>query len=213
MKRISEGLVSGVWWFPAAALWALAGVAGAASMYKWTDPATGEIIYSDQPPPATIKSVEEKRVVLSSIQTSLPYSIQHAVKRNPISLYVTNCGEFCDKSREYLKKRGLPFSEKNPQQGADMESFKKASSGAMEVPLLVVGQQTVKGFDAVQYDAALSAAGYPKISIVSLGATAPAKPPPVATRASEPARPEAAAQADAGTLPKIQAAIWRFLFE
>lgn len=145
-------------------------------LYKWADPATGAIVYSNEPPPAAIKSVEQKKIVRSSIQTSdLPYGVQQAVKRHPVVLYVTQCGEFCDRARAYLAKRGLPYAEKNPQQAGEAEEFRKASNGGMEVPLLMVGAQAVRGFDEAQYDAALEAAGYPRTPLHALGVK-PAQP-------------------------------------
>ncbi|MET0218194.1 MAG: glutaredoxin family protein [Burkholderiales bacterium] len=150
--------------------------ANAGGLYKWADPSTGETVYSNEPPPAAIKAVEQKKIVTSSIQTSdLPYGVQQAVKRSPITLYVTNCGEYCDSARAYLAKRGLPHTEKNPQQSGDAEQFRKVSNGGMEVPLLRVGTQTVRGFDEAQYDAALQSAGYPKTPLTALGLK-PAQP-------------------------------------
>ncbi len=160
--------------------------AHAGGLYKWTDPASGEIVYSNEPPPAAIKKVEEKKLVPSSIQTSiLPYSVQQAVQRSPITLYASNCGEFCDGARAYLSKRGLPYVEKNPQVPADAEQYHKASNGGTEVPLLVVGMQVIRGFDAAQYDAVLESAGYPKTPLTALGVK------PVQAKASPPSNPDA----------------------
>ena len=155
---------------PAVLLAAAAATSHGGDLYKWTDPATGKIVYSSEMPPASVKSVEQKRIVPSTIQTStLPYGVQLAVKRNPITLYATNCGEFCDAARAYLVRRGLPYTEKNPQNSVDMDQFKKLAGGVMEVPLLAIGTQTVRGFDEQRYGAALESAGYPKISLTALG--------------------------------------------
>jgi glutaredoxin len=149
---------------------AAATAAHSGDLYKWADPRTGEIVYSNEPPPASVKSVEQKKIVPSSIQTSnLPYGVQQAVKHNPITLYVTSCGEFCDAARAYLAKRGLPYVEKNPQSAGDAEQFKKLTGGALEVPLLVIGTQTVRGFDEQRYEAMLESAGYPKTPLTALG--------------------------------------------
>jgi glutaredoxin len=147
-----------------------AAAAHSGDLYKWTDPISGEVVYSSEPPPSRVKSVEQKKVVPSSIQTSnLPYGVQQAMKRNPITLYATNCGEFCDAARAYLAKRGLPYAEKNPQSPAELEQFKKLAGGVMEVPLLAIGTETVRGFDEQRYEALLTAAGYPKFSLAALG--------------------------------------------
>ncbi len=145
-----------------AALLAVAGIAYGGQVYKWVDE-KGVVNYTPYPPPANIKNVEEKKIGGNSIQTGdLPYAVKMAAKDFPLTLYVTSCGELCDKARAYLKKRGVPFTEKNPQQEDEIENFKKLSGGGMEVPVLVVGTlKTLKGFNASDWDAILDQAGYP----------------------------------------------------
>ena len=172
---------------------AAAVTAQAGGFYKWTDPDSGEIVYSNDPPPAAIKKVEEKKLVPSSIQTSnLPYGVQQAVQRNPIVLYASNCGEFCNGARAYLAKRGLPYVERNPEQPGDAEQYRKAANGGNEVPLLTVGNQVVRGFDQGEYDGLLDAAGYPKTPLTSLGIKTPVVKPsaPVAPTPQPAVKPE-----------------------
>lgn len=163
----------------------------AAELYKWVDPATGTVVYSKDPPPAAIRSVEEKRITPSTIETSsLPYGVQRAVQRSPIVLYVSDCGEFCKAARAYLAQRGLPYTERNPEQPEVAQQLKKANGGALEVPFLMVGTKSVRGFDEARYASALDAAGYPKSSLVGIGAKPgqTGSPQPVA----EPAGPTGA---------------------
>lgn len=142
----------------------------AAELYKWVDPATGAAVYSKDPPPAAVKSVQQKRITPSTIETSnLPYGVQRAVQRSPIVLYASDCGEFCKAARDYLAKRGLPYTERNPEEPAVAAQLKKANGGALEVPFLMVGTKSVRGFDAARYASALDAAGYPKSSLAGLG--------------------------------------------
>jgi glutaredoxin len=175
----------------------------AAQLYKWTDPVTGAPVYSSDPPAAAVKSVEQKRIVPSTIETSnLPYGVQRAVQRNPIVLYVSDCGEFCTSARAYLAKRGLPHTERNPEEPTVAQELKKANGGALEVPFLMVGTKSVRGFDEARYAAALDAAGYPKSSLAGLGAK-PGSPKPAAKPAdpavAESDRPAATRDgADAG---------------
>ncbi|MFO1204442.1 MAG: DUF4124 domain-containing protein [Burkholderiales bacterium] len=142
----------------------------AAELYKWSDPATGAPVYSSDPPAADIKSVEAKRVSPSTIETSnLPYGVQREVSRNPIVLYVSDCGEFCKAARAYLAKRGLPYSERNPEAGGG-RGLKKGDRRGIEVPYLKVGTKSVRGYDEARYAAALDAAGYPRSSLAGLAA-------------------------------------------
>jgi len=158
------------------ALTGIAASAFSADMYRWTDE-NGIVNYTPYPPPANIKKVEQKRLGGGTIPTSeLPYSAQVAVKNFPVTLYVTDCGNACASARAHLVRRGIPYTEKNPQKPEEIEAFKKLAGGAMEVPLLVVGRSnTLKGYQASDWDAALDLAGYP--SFIPPGAKPVAAPP------------------------------------
>jgi uncharacterized protein DUF4124 len=178
------------------ALSMLAGPALAAQLYRWVDE-KGHVEWRDTPPPPTAKKVEQRTITGNTIQTSEPpYSVQQAVKNFPITLWVTNCGETCDKARDHLNRRGAPYTEKNPQ--SDVEGFKKMSGGGMEVPLLFVGNNKLKGYHEGEWDAALDTAGYPKTAL------GPAKPPAKAASsagakpASPPVAPPGPTPQDAG---------------
>lgn len=148
------------------ALLGVATVAHAAQVYEWVDE-KGVKQFTQQPPPASIKQVQQKRIGTNVIETSGPgYGLQQASKKFPVTLYVTDCGDLCRDARAHLGKRGIPYSEKNPQKPDEIENFKKFTGGGMEVPLLVVGDlKTVKGYLASEWDAALDAAGYPSTAV------------------------------------------------
>jgi len=170
--------------FALVVLASFAAAACGAEMYRWVDE-KGTVNYTPYPPPANIKKVETKKLGGNTVQTSEgSYSLQQAAKNFPITLYVTECGEFCNAARAHLKKRGVPYSEKNPTDPKETEAFKKISGGAIEVPLMVVGTlRTIKGYLASDWDAALDQAGYPSSALP--GAKPAAKPPaPAATAAA-----------------------------
>ena len=167
-----------------------AGTAQAAQLYRWVDD-KGRVEWRDTPPPASAKKVEKRAVSDSVIETSgLPYSVQQAVRNAPLTLYVNDCGDACTKARAHLNRRGLPFTEKNPRENID--AYKKLTSGGMEVPLLFVGREALKGYEEGMWDTALDNAGYPRTVV---GARPAAKPAPVAPAAppasAEPAPPAA----------------------
>ncbi len=145
-------------------IWLTLSVAQAAELFRWVD-SEGKIHYSDQMPPAGTNYLQKKQQSPNVIQSSeLPYVLQLAVKNNPATLYVTNCGEGCDKAREHLAKRGVPYASKNPETPADAEALKKLIDN-IEVPVLVLGPgRTVRGYNAGEWDKALDIAGYPKTS-------------------------------------------------
>jgi hypothetical protein len=161
--------------------------AQAAQLYRWVDD-KGRVEWRDTPPPANAKKVEKRTVGGSSIETStLPYSVQQAVRNFPVTLYINDCGDACDKARAHLTRRGVPFTQKNPRD--DVDTFKKLTDGGMEVPLLFIGRDRLKGYLETSWDASLDAAGYPRQP--APGYTAP-KP---AAAAPKPPVPQAAAPA------------------
>lgn len=153
------------------ALSTLAPPLGAAQLYRWVDE-KGNVEWRDTPPPSTAGKVEQRRIDVSTIPASdLPYSVQQAVKNFPVTLWATptpDCGDLCTRARAHLERRGIPYIDKNPQ--SDLEGFKKASGGSLEIPLLFVGSNRLKGYLESDWDAAFDTAGYPKTALT------PAKP-------------------------------------
>ena len=175
-----------------------AGTAQAAQLYRWVDD-KGRVEWRDTPPPASAKKVEQRTVGGSVIETSaLPYSVQQAVRNAPLTLYANDCGDACNKARAHLNRRGLPFTEKNPQENLD--AYKKLTGGGMEVPLLYVGREALKGYEEGMWDTALDNAGYPR---AVAGARPAPKPAPAAAKppASAPTEP---APSGTGTPPPAQ---------
>ena len=141
----------------------LATLGHAAQVYEWVDE-KGVKQYTQQPPPPNIKNVTQKRLAISVVETRSPsYSMQQAMKNFPVTLYITDCGDPCKSARTHLARRGIPFTEKNPQKPEETDHFRKLSGGGMDVPLLLIGEQrTLKGYLAEEWDAAFDQAGYPK---------------------------------------------------
>jgi glutaredoxin len=104
-----------------------------------------------------------------------------AMKRNPVTLYVANdCGTPCDRGREMLSTRGVPFSVRNAQtSNADKEALVKLA-GTPEVPFLVVGENKLRGYDEDAWNSALDSAGYPRTRL-------PSQPPTEGKSAPSPA--------------------------
>lgn len=131
----------------------------AAQLYRWVDE-KGRVEWRDTPPPPDAKQVERRNVGGSTIETtSLPYSVQQAAKNFPVTLWNAPCGAPCDQARAHLSRRGVPFTEKDPQ--ADVEAFRKLTGG-LDVPVLYVGSNRIKGYLESEWDAALDIAGYPR---------------------------------------------------
>lgn len=146
---------------------ALAFAAAAQSnVYRWVDK-DGKVHYSSEPPPSDAANVTQKRMGGgSSDEAQLPFATQQAMKRNPVTLYVSNnCGELCADGRTLLANRGIPYSERNAEANpADAEQLKQIV-GALQVPLLMVGERPIKGFDAGTWNSVLDGAGYPRTKL------------------------------------------------
>jgi hypothetical protein len=166
-----------------------------AQMYRWVDE-KGGVHYTDTPPPPSAKKIEEKRFTENVVQgDKLPYSVQQAAKNFPVILYTGDCGDACKSGKEYLQKRGVPFTERLPGKNpSDLEQFKKVSQENF-IPLLLVGKSvSLKGFNESEWASALDQAGYPKTNPLPPGQqakpgkaeTPPAKPP--ADGAAKPAK-------------------------
>jgi glutaredoxin len=148
MRRIVVGMV----------LLAASGAVLAAQLYRWVDE-QGNVEYRDTPPPASAKKVERRSVGVAAVETpTLPYSVQQAVLNFPVTLWNTDCGAPCDQARAHLARRGVPHTEKDPQ--TDFETFKKLTGG-LDVPVLFVGANRIKGYLEGEWDSALDIAGYP----------------------------------------------------
>src|SRR5688500_10488206 len=166
---------------------ALAAVAAHAqsTVYRWVDK-DGKVQFSDSPPPADAKSATAKRMGGGGEDAGqVPFATQIAARRHPVTMYVSDdCGDYCAQGRALLSKRGIPFSEKNPQRNpADAEAL-KAAIGALEVPVLMVGTNVVKGYGEESWQAALDQAGYARTRLPGQPA-APASPPPPSPRPAD----------------------------
>ena len=178
-------------------LLAASSVLPAAQFYRWVDE-KGNVEWRDTPPPPTAKKVEQRNVHVNTIDTGeLPYTLQQAVKNFPVTLWLTDCGDPCDKARAHLNRRGVPYTERNGQ--SEIEAFKKASGGGVEVPLLFVGSNRLRGYLERDWDAALDTAGYPKTALVPLRPQPKPAPAPPKPEAASPAAPEGAAPPPAPT--------------
>jgi hypothetical protein len=141
----------------------LLAAAGQAQTYRWVDK-DGKVHYGDRPPPATAGQAQERRLGAPAADKTLPYSVQQAIANFPVTLYVTaDCKEGCSEGRDYLKSRGVPFSERNVASGADIDALKKLAGGSEAVvPVLTVGSKSAKGWLKGDWQRLLDAAGYPK---------------------------------------------------
>ncbi len=132
--------------------------AGAAQLYRSVD-GQGRVEWRDTPPSNDARQVEERKVQANVMSTSgVPYAAQRAAKNFPVTLWTAACGEPCDAAKKHLVRRGIPYAEKDGR--AEAEQLRQ-STGALDVPVLVVGKTQLKGYSPADWDGALDAVGYP----------------------------------------------------
>ena len=152
----------------------------AAQLYQWKD-AQGRTVYSDQPPPTSVRNAQQKSFKGNFIEIGESYSARTAREKHPVTLYASDCGAPCDQARQLLSERGVPFSNKDPQAHPEAQAELQKLTGRLSVPVLVVGSDKIDGFETGQWQAMLDKAGYPKTPMPG------AKPVPAAQPAAAPA--------------------------
>jgi hypothetical protein len=133
----------------------------AAQLYQWKD-AQGRTVYSDQPPPTSIRNAQQKAFKGSVIEVGESYAARTAREKSPVTLYASACGAPCDQARQLLAERGVPFSNKDPQASPESQAELQKLTGRLSVRVLVVGSDKIDGFETGQWQAMLDRAGYPK---------------------------------------------------
>ncbi|ANQ86046.1 glutaredoxin family protein [Azoarcus olearius] len=148
----------------ALALLALGLTAGAQAQttYRWVDE-HGRVQYSDQPPPPSVKRVDEKRFRSDAAQTVDSYGVRRAAESFPVTLYTSdNCTDLCARARAFLAERGVPYTEMKIATEADINAYRDRFGTPDEVPAITVGAVAIKRFEPGGWTRALDNAGYPK---------------------------------------------------
>ncbi len=136
--------------------------AQAGELYRWVDE-RGAVSYSDQPPPPSAKQSQKLKGKGNVVEVDkASYELKQAKNLSPVTLYVTACGQFCDQATDFLKQRGIPYTPKDPSKELEIAVELKKLTGAVDVPVIVVGGSHHKGFDAATWGRLLDAANYPK---------------------------------------------------
>ena len=166
------------------------GAAAQSTLYRWVDK-DGKVHFTDTPPPSDAKGATQKRYGGAADDQPLPFATQTAMKRSPVMLWVVPNCEPCAQGRQLLANRGIPFSERDAQANVETQQALKKLQGDINVPVLEVGSNRVRGFEEGQWNAALDAAGYPKERAYGQQPTSPtiANLPP-AEKAATPEAPK-----------------------
>jgi glutaredoxin len=128
-------------------------------IYKWTDP-QGRVHYSDNPPPEG--KAQQVKVKINSIQgpavVSTLRDTSAAKAKEKVRIYTAVWCGYCKRAKAHLAAKGVAYDE------MDVETSERGRSefaqlGGRGVPVILVGNQRMDGFDASGLDAMLASAG------------------------------------------------------
>ncbi len=98
----------------------------------------------------------------SARKEAAPTQDPKVAERFPVTFYTAACGPPCDRAKAFLTQRGIPFTEKNAADPAEQEALRQLAGSEITLPLLLVGNMMLRGFEPTQWGNALDTAGYPR---------------------------------------------------
>ncbi len=135
------------------------------TLYKVVDQ-YGNVTYQDQPP-AEGASFETRTIedpqsgeTVTSTEVGDDERIQAASESRPLVLFTVPRCDPCDFVRWFLDDRQLPYEEINVESDIDNQRRLRESTGEFRVPVLMVGEVPVFGYDRDDLVAELETAGY-----------------------------------------------------
>jgi glutaredoxin len=138
----------------------IAPLSASADVYKWTD-AQGRVQYSDSPPPEA--KAQQVKLKINSIQGPAVVSTVRAAPaakaKDKVRIYTAAWCGYCKKAKAHLTAKGVPYDEVDVEV-SDRGRSEFAQLGGRGVPVILVGNQRMDGFDAGGLDAMLAVAGW-----------------------------------------------------
>jgi glutaredoxin len=137
-----------------------AAVGAMAQAYKVVGP-DGKVTYTDKPPTPQDIHGNTGSDSSSSGSSGFPYETRQAMAKYPVTLYSTKDCAGCDRARQSLRQRGVPFNEYSVVLDADIAAAQARFGSNMSFPVITIGTQTMNGYSSNDLQAYLDAARYP----------------------------------------------------
>jgi glutaredoxin len=140
---------------------ALVSLPAFAQLYRWIDD-KGVIHYSDKAPPRGTARTVDARVnsysgAATVSATGAPSTA--AGTKAPVKMLATAWCGYCARARAYLNSRGISFEELDVEKSAQGKQEYRALKGR-GVPIILVGDQRMNGYDQGRLEAMLRAGGH-----------------------------------------------------
>ena len=125
-----------------------AGLVGAAEVYSWRD-ADGRVHFGDRKPADTAA----RRIDLPTVNSVGAVSVEPtAMSSRKVTLYSAVWCGYCRKARAHFKREAIPFDEFDVETSAKGRADYARLQGR-GVPIILVGQQRMNGFDPDRFAA------------------------------------------------------------
>ena len=145
-------------------LFFLSGTANA-DFYKWEDE-NGATQITDYPPPQgkPAKDVQVRKYESDKLtdlqkeeerESSSKDNKSKSQKKPIVVLYTKNDCKDCDKAREFLKSKDIPFTENNMDNDKTSVARRKEVDDTEDVPFAIINKNQVYGFSETIYNRAL----------------------------------------------------------
>lgn len=139
----------------------------AQAQYKVIGP-DGRVTYTDRPPTDAghkVQAIRRDGLVTGEADATatLPLALRQPAARFPVLLVSGADCSPCDRGRQLLQARGIPFTERSVSSDDDSQALQRLT-GALTLPSLQVGGQWLRGLLESEWQATLDLAGYPKES-------------------------------------------------
>lgn len=115
--------------------------------------AEGNITFQDICPPGT-SSISEKQYG-SQQSSEEPESADISA-----TVYLVPDCDTCEEIKDFLQLRKIPFTTKNVNDSLEVQNELKEKTGELKVPVTIIGENAIVGYDRQRLLAALQNAGY-----------------------------------------------------
>ena len=132
----------------------------AGAIYKWED-ANGRIHIGDRPPPdnSVAEEISVRAINTFRSETMAERDDSLGDVGEKVVIYTTRSCSYCHKAKAFFRKNAIPFTEYDVEQsGKGRRDYKKLKGRG--VPIIMVGNQRLNGFNESYLTSALNRAGY-----------------------------------------------------